>query len=86
MSQDAFLAVDEIHLGKAEILLDKIEPASISLSVWSPPYYLGKSYEKDLSYESWRSSSYGKASEIQPNSSRRGSPSQRADRGPAHEE
>ena len=27
---------------------------SIALSVWSPPYYVGKEYEQDLSFEDWK--------------------------------
>lgn len=47
------LEVDKIHLGDARNLLKEIEPNSIALSVWSPPYFLGKEYEKYLSYEDW---------------------------------
>lgn len=52
--KDAFLAVDEIHLGDARDLLEEIEPESVALSVWSPPYYVGKSYERDWQYEEWQ--------------------------------
>jgi DNA modification methylase len=52
MSQ--FLELDTIHHGRSEQLLELIQPDSISLSVWSPPYYVGKSYEKNVSYEEWR--------------------------------
>jgi site-specific DNA-methyltransferase (adenine-specific) len=55
MSQDEFLQANEIHRGSAQELLDRIEPESITLSIWSPPYYVGKSYERDLNYDSWRS-------------------------------
>lgn len=48
------LAVDQIHQGDARELLDRIAEQSIALSVWSPPYFVGKSYEKDLSYDDWR--------------------------------
>lgn len=50
----AFLALDEVHRGRAEELLDRVEPGSVALSVWSPPYFVGKSYEQDLSYDDWR--------------------------------
>lgn len=36
-------------------MLTQIRPESIALSVWSPPYHVGKDYEKDLSFEDWRS-------------------------------
>lgn len=47
------LAVNQVHLGDARNLLGQIEPDSIACSVWSPPYHVGKDYEKDLSYEEW---------------------------------
>jgi DNA modification methylase len=47
------LTVNEIHCGNALELLSEIEPGSISCSVWSPPYHLGKDYEKDQSFEQW---------------------------------
>lgn len=47
------LEVNNIHLGDARTLLKEIEPNTIALSVWSPPYFLGKEYEKYLSYEDW---------------------------------
>lgn len=48
------LALDEIHVGDARRLLREIEHDSIALSVWSPPYHVGKSYERDMSFEEWR--------------------------------
>lgn len=32
----------------------QVEPSSVALSVWSPPYFVGKSYEKDLTFEQWK--------------------------------
>jgi site-specific DNA-methyltransferase (adenine-specific) len=55
MSKEAFLEVDEIHQGDARELVKLIEPESIALSVWSPPYHVGKSYEEDMTFEDWRS-------------------------------
>ncbi len=49
-----FLAVDEIHQGDSLELLGQVEPESVACSVWSPPYHVGKTYEKDTSYEEWR--------------------------------
>lgn len=49
-----FLKPDKIHCGDAKELLKQIKPNSISLSVWSPPYFVGKSYEKNLSYSDWK--------------------------------
>jgi site-specific DNA-methyltransferase (adenine-specific) len=31
-----------------------IEPNSITLSFWSPPYFVGKEYEADETYDSWQ--------------------------------
>lgn len=50
----SYLSIDEIHLGHSESKMLEIEPESISLSVWSPPYFVGKEYEKDETYESWQ--------------------------------
>ena len=49
-----YLKVDEIYLGKAEEIMAKIEPNSIALSVWSPPYHVGKEYENGQSFEEWK--------------------------------
>lgn len=49
----SYLAVDENYCGFAEDLLQKIEPNSISVSVWSPPYHVGKNYENGQSYDDW---------------------------------
>jgi site-specific DNA-methyltransferase (adenine-specific) len=48
------LQIDQIYHGDARQLLDRIEPGSIALSVWSPPYFVGKSYEKHLTFEEWK--------------------------------
>lgn len=48
------LAVNEIHQGDTRELLRQVEPDSLACSVWSPPYHVGKTYEKDNSYEDWR--------------------------------
>jgi len=48
------LAVNEVHLGDARSLLPLIHPNSISLSVWSPPYFVGKEYEAHLSFADWQ--------------------------------
>ncbi|NJO06483.1 MAG: site-specific DNA-methyltransferase [Chloroflexaceae bacterium] len=48
-----FLETNTIYQGDARDLLQAIEPHSIACSVWSPPYHLGKDYEKYLSYNEW---------------------------------
>jgi DNA modification methylase len=50
----SFLEIDEIYNGRAENLLDNIQPESVSLSFWSPPYFVGKNYEKNETYDSWQ--------------------------------
>jgi len=50
----AYLRSNEIYQGDARDLLPKIEPNSIALSVWSPPYFVGKDYEAYLSFEDWQ--------------------------------
>lgn len=48
-----YLEKDKIYCGEAEMLMQQIEPDSIAVSVWSPPYHVGKNYESDQSYEEW---------------------------------
>jgi DNA modification methylase len=47
----SFLEPNAIYAGDARDLLDQIEPQSVTLSVWSPPYFVGKSYEKNLTFD-----------------------------------
>src|SRR5262249_49861251 len=46
--------VDQIYCGDARRLLQLVTPESVALSIWSPPYYVGKSYERDLTYGDWK--------------------------------
>ncbi len=48
-----YLEKDKIYCGKAETLMQRIKPDSIAVSVWSPPYHVGKSYESGQSYDAW---------------------------------
>lgn len=48
------IEVNNIYNGDSCKLLKNIDSDSISLSFWSPPYFLGKEYEKNESYESWQ--------------------------------
>lgn len=34
-------------------MLGQIDTNSVSCSIWSPPYHVGKEYEKEMSYEEW---------------------------------
>lgn len=49
------LRPNRVYHGDARQLLPLIEPNSIALSVWSPPYFVGKSYEAHLTFEEWKS-------------------------------
>lgn len=49
-----YLGVNEVHCGRAEELLLRVEPYSIQCSVWSPPYHVGKEYEKGMTFEGWQ--------------------------------
>ncbi len=49
-----FLTENHIYHGDSRTLLKKIRPESIALSVWSPPYFVGKAYEKNLSFSDWK--------------------------------
>jgi len=49
-----YLAVDQLYTGDARSLLKRIEPNSIAVSVWSPPYFVGKSYESYLDFTGWQ--------------------------------
>ena len=48
-----YLKKNNIYHGDSRVLLKNIEPQSIALSIWSPPYYVGKDYEKYLSFSDW---------------------------------
>ena len=46
-------ALDRIITGDARSLLADIPGDSVDLSFWSPPYYVGKSYEQGMTFEDW---------------------------------
>lgn len=43
-----------ILTGDARTHLQRLAEASVDLSFWSPPYYVGKSYEQDLTFDDWQ--------------------------------
>jgi site-specific DNA-methyltransferase (adenine-specific) len=47
------LEVDRIYCGDARQLMLRIAAESVALSFWSPPYFVGKSYERTWSFEEW---------------------------------
>ena len=54
VSTEKFLKENHIYHGDSRTLLKRIRPESIALSVWSPPYFVGKASEKDLSFSDWK--------------------------------
>jgi DNA modification methylase len=50
-----YLPTNYIYQGDARDLLHEIEPESIALSVWSPPYHVGKDYENGETFDQWKS-------------------------------
>jgi DNA modification methylase len=53
-SSDSELYPNQIYQGDASDLLRRIKPNSIALSVWSPPYFVGKKYEAHLTFDEWQ--------------------------------
>lgn len=51
---ETYLHPNEIYQGDARELLPNIEPNSIAVSIWSPPYFVGKEYEAYLTFEDWQ--------------------------------
>ena len=47
-------AFNRMVTGDARTTLAGLPADSVSLSFWSPPYYVGKSYERHLSFEDWQ--------------------------------
>ena len=48
------LPIDSVHLGDARDMLPRVATNSLALSVWSPPYFVGKEYENGISFEQWQ--------------------------------
>ena len=49
-----YLKPNRIYHGDARVLLKRIEPETVALSLWSPPYFVGKDYEKELTFDDWK--------------------------------
>lgn len=43
-----------LYLGDCRDVLGEMESNSVALSFWSPPYFLGKQYEKESTIEDWQ--------------------------------
>ncbi len=50
-----YLKPNNIYLGRSESKMLEIEPSSVALSFWSPPYFVGKDYEQNETFETWQS-------------------------------
>lgn len=48
------LELDNVYCGDSRDLMQRIKAGSVAVSFWSPPYFMGKDYEKDATYESWQ--------------------------------
>ena len=48
-----YLSPNTIACGKAEDLMKRVPKQSVALSIWSPPYNIGKEYESGQSYPQW---------------------------------
>lgn len=48
------VSANNIYQGDSRELLRRIDTDSVALSFWSPPYFLGKEYEKGETYDSWQ--------------------------------
>jgi len=46
---------NKILLGDSREVMKRIPAQSVDLSLWSPPYFVGKSYECNLGFEDWKS-------------------------------
>ena len=49
-----YLLTNKTHQGDTVELIKKIEPNSVALSFWSPPYFVGKNYEKNATFDTWQ--------------------------------
>ena len=49
-----FLKHNTLHEGYAQSKMLEIESGSVALSFWSPPYFVGKDYEENETYDSWQ--------------------------------
>jgi DNA modification methylase len=52
--QHDYLPPNDVYLGDNRAIMRQIKPASVALSFWSPPYFVGKEYEKDVTFQDWQ--------------------------------
>jgi site-specific DNA-methyltransferase (adenine-specific) len=44
----------KVHQGDSAELIHKIKPETVALSIWSPPYHVGKDYEAGQTFPEWQ--------------------------------
>ena len=49
-----YLESNHVYEGKSEELMKLIKPETVALSFWSPPYFVGKKYEENETFETWQ--------------------------------
>lgn len=49
-----YLEANVIYHARSEYKMLQIKPNSVALSLWSPPYFVGKEYEKEETFETWQ--------------------------------
>lgn len=49
------LEAGQIAAGDSREWMERIDDGSVDLSFWSPPYFVGKSYEAHLDFDGWQS-------------------------------
>ena len=49
-----YLEPNQIYHGRSEEKMLEIKPNSVAVSFWSPPYFVGKEYEKDETHDSYQ--------------------------------
>jgi DNA modification methylase len=49
-----WLEPNGVYCADARELACLIQPETIALSVWSPPYHVGKNYERDVTFVDWK--------------------------------
>lgn len=51
---DDSLADNAVYQGDAAKLMRRIVPNTVAVSFWSPPYFVGKSYEQGVAFTEWQ--------------------------------
>ena len=49
-----FFSENAVYCADAREGMARVRPESVALSFWSPPYFVGKSYERGLTFSQWK--------------------------------